>query len=248
MPPTNIVWGQKPSKPDPNNQRFMMARGLAELTEIFPTGLPEGTRHYRTGPHLDQGSTGTCVAHGGTTRLNSAPVMQKLFNLTPFDLYRKIVLVDEWTDNDYEATAPDIQLQSGTSVHALMKTLKALGYIKNYLWAENVDNVRNWHLAGLGGTVIGVTWKADMMDTDSDGFVNFTGTAEGGHCVSTCGWNDRVKHRGRIVRAMRCQQSWELPWGDHGSGFFWISEDDLAKMIDDDGEIAAPTEIRLKAA
>lgn len=243
--PSDVVWGRVVSKPDERNMKFTMSRALETVGEVFPTGWPDGTRHYRTGPHLDQGATGTCVAHGGTTRLNSAPVMQKLYNMTPFDLYRKIVLVDEWPENDFEAKLPDSQLQSGTSVHALMKTLKAFGYIKNYLWAENVDNVRNWHLSGLGGCVIGVTWKSDMMDTDSEGFVNFTGTVEGGHCVSTCGWNDHVKHKGRIVRAMRCQQSWGLPWGDKGSGFFWISEDDLGKMIADDGEVAAPTEVRL---
>lgn len=223
-----------------------MRRLLDPLTQdFFPTGLPEGARHYRPGPVLNQGSTGTCVAHAWTGRANAAPIMQKLAG-TPFDLYREIVLLDEWSDNDSEATAPDAELQSGTSVRAGAKAVQKRGILKSYLWATSVEDVRAWHLAGFGGIVFGTSWMTGMMDTDAHGVVHATGGVEGGHSYESTGWNDRLRYNGRYVRACRGQNSWDRDWGENGR--FWILEDDLAKLIADDGEACAPTEQKLLAA
>jgi hypothetical protein len=232
--------------PDVRDRRYSMSLVLEPLREtFFPRGLAEGTRHYKPGKILNQGDTGTCVAHGWTSKMHAAPIMQSL-PLTPYDLYRQFVQADEWNDNDFETTAPDDMLQSGTSVRAGAKVLQTMGYLQNYLWAEDVEDVRAWHLAGFGGTVMGVNWSTDMLDTDTDGFVNYTGTVEGGHCVTTTGWSDTVKKAGRRVHAVRAQQSWPLPWGHKGTGRFWISEDDLGKLLADQGEACAPTEIRVQ--
>lgn len=231
--------------PDSRDAAFPMRLMLDPIREVaFPRGIPEGTRHYNTGPILNQGATGTCVAHGWTSKANGAPIMQPT-GLHPYDLYRKIVLVDEWRENDREATAPNGQLQSGTSVRAGAKVLQSMGLLQSYLWAESVDDVRAWHLAGKGGIVLGTTWKSDMMKVDSDGFVSYTGRDEGGHCYVTKGWSDTVKRGGRKVRAARCQQSWGDKWGQ--KGFFWFSEEDLAKAIADYGEACAATEVRITA-
>jgi hypothetical protein len=231
--------------PDVRDANFPMRLMLDPLREqFFPRGLPEGTRHYRPGPRLDQGKTGTCIAHGWTGKVMGAPIMQRV-PMTPYDLYRQIVQVDEWPDNDHEATAPDTGLQLGTSVRAGAKVLQRLGLISNYLWAESVEDVRAWHLAGFGGCVIGVSWSRDMFRTDPDGFISYTGQVDGGHCVYTTGWNDHVKHHGQFTRAVRFQQSWTLPWGDKGSGRAWISEADLAKLMVDDGEVCAAVEVRI---
>lgn len=229
--------------PDERDRKFGMRLLLDPLRETyFPRGLAEGTRHYRPGKVLDQGRTGTCVAHGWTSKMHAAPIMQQL-PVSPYDLYRKIVQVDEWFDNDSEATAPDAGLQSGTSVRAGAKVLQAMGYLQNYLWAESVEDVRAWHLAGFGGCVIGVNWTAAMFQTDLDGFVNYTGSIQGGHCVVTTGWNDKVRHNGKLGRALRCQNSWSVQFGEKGR--FWISEGDLAKLMQDAGEVCASTEIKV---
>jgi hypothetical protein len=234
--------------PDDRDRDFSMSKVLDPLRDkYFPKGLPEGSRNYRPGPLLDQGQTGTCVAHGTTLRITSSPVMQPLpQHLTPYNLYRQIVLVDEWKSNDFEATAPDSKLQSGTSVRAGLKTGQKLGCFPNYLWAQSVEDVRAWHLAGFGGVVIGIDWKANMMETDSEGFINYTGALEGGHCVASIGWSDKKMHNGKVVRAMRFQNSWGKGWGDKGTGRAWISADDLAKAFADKGDFGAPTEIRVK--
>lgn len=234
--------------PDARDRNFPMRLMLDPIREAaFPRGIPPGTRHYNPGKILNQGSTGTCVAHGWAAKVHGAPIMQPL-PMSVYDFYRKVVLADEYSDNDSEAVAPDSGLQFGTSVRGGAKAAQALGLIMSYLWATSVDDARAWHLIGRGGLVLGITWKSDMMETDSDGFINFTGTVEGGHCVCTTGWSDTVRHNGQLVRAVRIQQSWGTPWGDEGTGRCWMSEDDLAKAIADDGEVCAATEVRIAPA
>lgn len=235
--------------PDARDADFSMRLALDPLiAKYFPKGLPEGTRHYQPGPRRDQKSTGTCVSHGVTLRIESAPVMQPLpQKLTPYDLYRKIVLLDEFPGNDKEATAPDSGLQSGTSVRAGLKAGQQLGCFPTYLWAQSVDDVRAWHLAGFGGVVLGLNWKSSMMDTDNEGFIRYTGSVEGGHCVASTGWTDTIKHRGKLTKAIRIQNSWALPWGDKGSGRAWMAVEDFAQALADQGEAGAPTEIKVKA-
>lgn len=230
--------------PDERDKRFPMRLALDPLRQkYFPHGFPDGgTRHYRMGPVLDQRATGTCVAHGWIGRILAGPVMQSVL-LSPYDLYRRIVVNDEFPENDFEATAPDAELQGGTSVRAGAKVLQDLGYVTQYLWARDVADLRGWHLAGFGGVVMGVSWHTGMMEPDADGYISATGGVEGGHCVVSSGWDDCAKHRGKPVRAMRIRNSWGTSWGQRGN--CWIEETELAKLCQDRGEFCAPVEHRL---
>lgn len=229
--------------PDPRDANFPMRRMLHPLmAEFFPRGIPPGSRHYFAGKVLDQGATGTCVAHAWCSKVNAAPIMQKM-SVTPYDFYRRIVTVDEWPDNDFESVAIDADLQGGTSVRAGAKVLTDMGFAQSYVWAQSAEDVRAWILSGFGGIVFGTDWKSGMMQTDTEGFISATGGDMGGHAWYLNGWNDRVKYRGRYVRAGRGQQSWG-PWGQKGR--FWILEDDIEKLIQARGEACALTEQRLK--
>lgn len=245
--PAGVKFGRRVAT-DPRDARFPMRLRLDPLrAQFFPRGLPEGTRHYQPGRVLSQGETGTCVAHAWLGRLMAAPIMQGLpRGMTVFDLYRQIVAVDEFPENDAEATARDQDLQSGTSVRAGAKAVQSLGRLASYLWAQSVEDVRAWHLAGFGGCVVGFNWYAGMMETDRDGFLRATGRVIGGHSTETTGWSDRVLRRGKRVRALRLQNSWPLPWGDKGEGRAWLAEEDLARLIAEDGEVCASTEIRVR--
>jgi hypothetical protein len=227
---------------DARDEAYPMRLRLDPLREqFFPRGIPEGVRHYRPSSVLDQGRTGTCVGHAWASRLRGAPIMQG--HPGPFTLYRQFILVDEWAQNDREALLPDEQLQFGTSVRAGAKVCQSLGYVSNYLWAESTEDVRAWHLANFGSVVLGVNWTSDMMRTDASGFIHYTGRVEGGHAVVTTGWNDRLRYNGRIVQAVRCQNSWGTGWGQQGR--FWLLRDDLERLIADRGEACAPTEVRV---
>lgn len=162
----------------------------------------------------------------------------------PFDLYRKIVQVDEFSDNDAEATAPDAQLQLGTSVRAGAKYLQSAGHIKQYLWAESVEDIRAWQLAGFGGIVLGINWTEQMFEPDHQGVIRYTGSVVGGHCIKTRGWKDNFEYQGSTVRACRIQNSWGTSWGDHG--FAWIIEKDLVQLLADQGEACAAVEQAVK--
>ncbi len=230
--------------PDARDAAFPMRLRLDPLRDqFFPRGLPIGNRHYFAGPVLNQVATGTCVAHGWTAKVHAAPIMQQM-PVTPFDFYRKIVLVDEWGDNDHEATAPEAGLQSGTSVRAGAKGLVSMGYAQTYLWAESAEDVRAWMLAGFGGCVIGVLWRSGMMNVDGSGFVSNQGVNEGGHCVYLNGYNDKAVRNGRVVRAFRGQNSWGREWGQQGR--FWLTYEDLDTLIAEGGEACALTEVRVR--
>ncbi|HXG72305.1 MAG TPA: hypothetical protein VNJ04_16995, partial [Gemmatimonadaceae bacterium] len=183
-----------------------------------------------------------CVAHAWAAKVRAAPIMQQM-TLPPYDFYRQIVAVDEFPDNDHEATGPDFDLQSGTTVRAGAKTLVTLGYAKSYLWAESAEDVRAWILAGFGGVVIGTRWDDNMMTPDADGFISPGGSSRGGHCTYLNGWSDRAKRGRKQVPASRGQNSWGDDWGQKGR--FWLSMEDLDVLIKDGGEAAALTESRV---
>lgn len=234
--------------PDSRDAHFRMKLVLDPLRDkYFPKGIPPGSRYYHPGPLRDQGQTGCCTAFGTTLRIESAPVMQPLpGKITPYDLYRQIVLLDEFPENDHEATAPDAQLQAGSSVRAALKAAQTLGCFPTYLWADSVEDVRAWHLAGFGGVVLGLQWKSGMMQTDSDGFIHYTGQVEGGHCIGSVGWTDLKKVGGKIVPAMEIQNSWGA-WGYRGTGRAWMAVDEFGTALADQGEAGAPTEVKVKA-
>jgi C1A family cysteine protease len=231
---------------DPRNRNFPLTLVLDPLREVaFPSGAPPGQRHYPViySPVLKQGNTGTCTAHGATSLIEGAPIMQKR-PMSPFDLYRLIVKNDPWRDNDWEATAAEDQMQFGSSSLAVMKTLQQLGYVQSYLWAETAEQCRQWHLLA-GVMCFGIAWKTEMMETDSQGFIRYRGHIEGGHFVKTTGWNDFVKYNGRRVPAVRIQNSWGPEFGQKGR--CWMLMDDLQMAIQDDGDAVAPTEVRVKS-
>lgn len=220
---------------DARDKQYPMRLLLDPLrAQFFPQGLPPGTRHYRSGPVLDQGMTGTCVGHGWAGWSQGAPLMIKPSpEMQPMALYDEFILNDEWTDNDVD---PDRQF--GTSVRAGAKVLKAMGHIANYLWAESVDNLRAWHLAGFGTIVLGINWYTGMEDPDRHGVLHVTGGIAGGHCVKTTGWNDERD-------AVRIQNSWGRGWGE--AGHAWILRADLARLLAEDGEACAAVEQKVRS-
>lgn len=212
--------------PDARDRQYPMRMLLR------PTGLPK-QRYYPLGPKLplDQGETGTCVAHAWTAFEYAAPLMCKDAD-NPFDLYREIVKVDEWAENDYEATAPDDQLQQGTSVRAGVKVLQTKGRIKSYVWAHNADEAATWLLT-RGTIAFGTDWYYRMSDLTHDGYAVPEGRIAGGHAYLGIGYS-------RTRKAFRCLTSWGKSFGQDGR--FWIHHMDMDKLIAADGEACAALE------
>lgn len=217
--------GRRPA-PDARDARYPMRLVLPSFR------LAPGTRHYPPGPVLDQGNTGTCVGHAWRGWLNGAPLMTKT-GPSAMALYREFVKDDWWPENDFESTAPDSQLQFGTSVRAGVEWLQKQGQIANYVWATTVDEVRAFLLSGQGTVVFGTDWYADMFNPDKFGVVRLSGGIVGGHAYKATGWSD-------TQNAVRCQNSWGRGWGQQGR--FWLKRADLQTLLDAAGECCAAVE------
>jgi hypothetical protein len=191
-------------------------------------------------PAADQGATGTCVGHSGWHRLVTTPVSMDPRRIpSPFDLYRQAVLLDQWSDNDGDATAPQAALQAGTSTLGLMKALVELKLISRYVWAYTADDL----IAGVshhGPVNLGIAWFNSMFEPDGEGFIHLdqrSGLA-GGHELLVIGW-DQSKGVAEILN------SWGPGWGKRGRCY--LSGEDLRALLEQlDGEAATPTEIRPK--
>lgn len=189
---------------------------------------------------LDQGNTGTCVAHGWKHWLSAAPVIQSDVDEPPypFDMYDEMILLDEFPENDHDADR-----QMGTSVRAGAKVLQGKGYLKSYSWAWSVETAADW-LAGIdaegrfvgGPVVIGVEWRDGMWNTDSEGFLRVSGNVVGGHCVCLLGWNEK---RGFAYGI----NSWGTSFGVRGR--FYLAGEDFKKLMQEGGEVCTSAEVRL---
>jgi hypothetical protein len=192
--------------------------------------LPE-YRYWVTGETLNQGMTGTCVAHAWVGWLLASPIRTRT-GPNPFQLYRECVLVDEWGGNDGEATAADGALQFGTSVRAGAKALTARGHVKEYIWGFDVETVKQYVLL-RGPVVIGSDWFTGFMSPDSRGFIKLSGVIEGGHAYLCSGYSQRLK-------AFRCLNSWGESFGQRGR--FWMPEAVMAELLASGAEAASAIE------
>ncbi len=191
-------------------------------------------KHYSTAKALDQGNTSQCVAYTGEQLLLSAPVKNLMFK-TPADLYHECQLVDEWPGEDYD----------GTSVRALFKVLREKNYISEYSWGESLEDVINY-LFNIGPVAFGTNWYNSQFYPDAKtGFVSVKGASgiAGGHAYLAKGVNLGKKCPDGSLGAIRFINSWGLGWGD--KGMFWMSFADCARLISENGEVAAGKELKL---
>jgi hypothetical protein len=184
-------------------------------------------------PVLDQGPFGICVGAGFKHWMLAAPVCQTTPTAEPTmqAIYREAILLDEWADNDQDGQA----MQFGTSVRAGAKALQARGILHEYGWAFDVDTAIDW-LCSNGPVVIGVNFYEGMESPGPNGFMRVTGSILGGHCMCVVGWSET---RG----AVRLLQSWGPDWGQKGRA--WLSGEDLARLIHEDGECCTALETRV---
>ena len=219
-----------------------VAKDERDMKHLARRALPEAEppRHFTYwwhGNRLNQGNTGTCVAHGCVHLVENSPVLPP-GTLNPFDLYREIVLLDEWSQNDFEADGTIENMQFGSSVRAGMKALQARGLISEYLWAWDVETAARWVWA-KGPLVMGTDWTEDMFDPDPTSyFIEPTGSVAGGHAYVIDGVNMKQKK-------FRMLNSWGTGWSKRGVAF--MSFDTVASLLERDGECAMAVESPLIA-
>lgn len=171
--------------------------------------------------HLDQGNLGSCVGNGFTHDAIARP--RPHAGLTETDavsLYHRAQQLDETPGENYE----------GTSVLAGAKASAERGWLTQYRWATNVDDMVS-AIGYVGPVVIGVNWYEGMMDTDERGFIHPTGSVQGGHCVL-------VKAVDVKNQTFTIHQSWGTSWGLKGD--CKISWSDMARLLNEQGDACVP--------
>lgn len=158
---------------------------------------------------LDQGGTSCCVGFAAKHWQLTAPVIQTAppEEPTATTLYLEALAHDPWPDNDWG------DLQSGTSLDAGAKALRARGLLKEWRHVDTLDEILDW-VCGVdangkwvgGPLILGLPWDRSMFDTDSNGFIFPNGELEGYHAICI---NGRDEKRGFV----RFPQSWGDQFG-----------------------------------
>lgn len=227
---------------DSNNLKYQARTLLNATPELKFRKLP-----WKLSGNYNQGETGTCVAHCGVEGYESTPYGHLMGSwITPFNLYREIVLDDDYPENDSEATAPDDQLQTGTSVLALMRVLKKHNVIPSYHWLfstqDMIDFVRWQDGAPL---FMGTNWLEGMDDPSTEGIVHVTGRVRGGHSF-LCYWYDAKRDLFWFLNSWGTSWGVANPWDKKRipGGCFAIPGNEMQQLLDAQGECAAAREWR----
>jgi hypothetical protein len=208
---------------------------LAFLTAENPRLEGKAPRSYTHNfrvydPHLDQGSEGACVGFGWAHELACTPgVVKGVDNQFARErIYWAAQRRDQWDGGAYPGASPFME---GSSVLAGAQVVKdEIKLIGGYDWSLTLDELI-MAVGYLGPAVMGTDWYSNMFSPDAAGFVHATGSIEGGHC-----WLARGVSLRKL--AFRCRNSWGIDWGEGGD--FWVSFDDIGKLLDAQGEACVP--------
>lgn len=197
---------------------------------LSPPPLSKHQRKYKfwyTFPAFDQGESPHCVAFSVLKFLESGPIKQ-MPDWKPHWFYNQCKLIDGISEE-------------GTTLRAAFKLMKNLGYISEYRWAFNTDDIARYVL-NVGPMVVGTLWT-DGMDEVKNGFISPKGRVKGGHAYMIKGVNLQTKCPDGTIGAFRIMNSWG-DWGKRGCAS--ISITDFGNLMSVFGEACAATEILKK--
>ena len=162
---------------------------------------------WRCNEWFDQGKEGACVAFALGHELAARPAEVKGLNYKYLveKVYWEAQKKDPWPGGSYPNAK---QVYSGTSVLAGVKRVKELGYIDEYRWAFNIEDVL-YGIGHNGPAVLGLPWYEGMRDTNRKGYIKASGRVLGGHAVLAKSVNIK---EGRVT----LRNSWGKNWGKRG--------------------------------
>jgi hypothetical protein len=190
-------------------------------------------RFWTEGTVLDQGSEGACVGFGWLAELLAEPATPDIQPTEEFGnrlarlFYKEAQKIDEWPGEDY----------SGTSVLAGAKIMKKYGYISEYRWCFNIDDIID-AVVLEGPVVIGIPWYSSMYQTNSQGLTAVRGGSVGGHCILLTGYHPAKLFGKQSLEVFRWRNSWGSSYGLNGSGYIKVS--DLRNLFHEGGEACIP--------
>lgn len=180
------------------------------------------TRQWPVKVVLDQGQTGHCTAFSGGGWRVCEPVASTVSNQECHDLYYEEKVIDG-----------EPSQENGSTIHTLAKVMVKHGWMSAYVWASSIDDIAAWVLK-YGPVVMGTDWYSGMFSPDKDGMVKLSGQVEGGHA-----WY--IHGADTPTRIFSCTNNWGTEWGL--GGHFKVSYDDMAQLLQDQGEAMAAVQI-----
>lgn len=188
------------------------------MEELVTVSRPIRSRDWKQRQFMSQGQKPHCCGYGVTLEIGMQPYYHNVTDYLADLIYHEAQKIDYWPGEGY----------AGTSVLAAMLTALKMGFYKEFRWALKPDPVGDIcrMLSYVGPVVMGTKWYTGMYSRDADGLVHATGTDVGGHAyvLRTLDWPKK-----RVYSPNS--------WGDEG---FWLSLDDLEKLIYENGEAAIP--------
>lgn len=207
---------------DERDRLFSVDRLLPHPAEITRTYK----YWYDNAGWLDQGNLPQCVEYSWHHFMLDGPIVNKPAPIWPLgSIYHEAQMVDEWPGENYD----------GTSVRAGAKVLQAHGFIQQYRWAFNLQDMINTVLT-TSPIVFGSLWYEQMFDPDENYIVHIGGEVAGGHAYLLNGVNVKTGF-------FRIKNSWGRSWGNRGHAY--ISFDDVNRLLGEDGEAAIALENKL---
>jgi hypothetical protein len=198
---------------DPRSRAFP-ARAAAAVHDV-------AWRHY--GPVLDQGQLGSCTGHALVDCLMTRPYYTTGRRLTHDDAvraYKRATVIDPFP-GAYPPT------DTGSDGLDVCRAAVEFGWITGYDHAFGID-----HLLGslmLGPVMVGTEWRDAMFNPDARGRLTVAGPVVGGHEYTI------TAKSGKWLRILN---SWGSGWGLGGTA--WIRIDDLAALLDAQGDVTVP--------
>ena len=222
---------------DGGDTDFLMRSAIPQIRALGVAPKPR-KRPYNEGPLLNQGQKPHCCGFSGKGFLNAAPIMSKDGDdPSAVVIYNGAQDNDEWAGKNYD----------GSSVRGTMKFLLIRGDINAYVWGQSVEEAIAWMNGGHGTVIIGTDWFEIFDEVDANGFMRMPSqltTPIGGHAYRL-NWYD-AKIGGFLV-----VNSWGPNWGirkanGQHTGKAYMSKELLAFLLRAHGEIAAPTQVKIK--
>jgi len=180
---------------------------------------------WRCNEWFDQGREGACVGFALGHELAARPAEVKGLNYKYLveKVYWEAQKKDPWPGGSYPNANPNY---SGTSVLAGVKRIKELGYIEEYRWAFNIEDVL-YGLGHNGPAVLGLPWYSGMYEPNRAGYIKASGNVSGGHAILARGVNLK---KGYVT----LRNSWGKTWGKKGDCY--ITFEQLEFLLKQGGE------------
>jgi len=198
----------------------LRSRGYS-IRALIGVGAKPRSYTWRCTLQLDQGSTPACTGFSVTHEAAARPVeVPNLTNATALKIYKRAQVLDDFPGTDYE----------GSSVLGAVKAGMEKKWYGSYRWAFGEADLA-LAVGYKGPVILGVDWYSGMMEPDSKGIIEPTGTLEGGHAILCVGVNLKTG-------LYRLHNSWGQSFGINGDCF--MLRDDMDWLLRQEGEACIP--------